>query len=151
MKVSCLVIVSTLLLAPGILIASERFDGTWHTRITCPRKGNTEGLTLNLNSVVENGALHGVIGTEGQPGSFVLKGKIAGDGSALLIGNGIVPTRQIVHGLIARKGEAYSSEFKAKFKDTDGTGFTNEGVGLAAGPCTVEFVKELIMVNPGGR
>ncbi len=47
------------------------------------------GFTWNFDSVVTNSNLRGVKGTEGQPASFVLEGKIKPDGSAKLSGNGI--------------------------------------------------------------
>lgn len=82
MKPKRLMIVLAMLLTPGILIASEHFDGTWHTKVVCPPKGNTEGFTWTFDSLIENGNLRGVRGVEGQPGSFVLTGKVADDGSA---------------------------------------------------------------------
>jgi len=42
--VRCLVICALVLL-PGILLAGERFDGKWLTKMSCPAKGNTEGYT----------------------------------------------------------------------------------------------------------
>jgi hypothetical protein len=151
MKASSILIVCALLFAPGVLIASEHFDGTWHTKITCPAKGNTEGFTWNLDSAIQNGNLRGVRGTEGQPGSFVLEGKVADDGSAKLTGNGIINSRQYARGIFAHKGEQYTWDVKAQFKDSDGTGLRNEGLGIVGRPCTFEFTKQTVMTNPGGR
>lgn len=149
MKAPRLLIVGALLLMPGIMIAAERFDGTWKTRISCPGKGNIEGYTWGLTSVVENGNLRGSMGTAGKPGWFLLEGKIESDGSALLLGSGIVNQKQFALGFLRHKGEPYSAEMKAKFKDTEGSGLTNQGLGIPSGPCAVAFVKELVMVNPG--
>ena len=132
----------TLLFLPGLLTASENFDGKWHTKIVCPPKGNTEGFTWNFDSVIANGSLRGVRGTEGQPGSFVLDGKIKDDGSAKLSGNGIINSRAYARGVFARKGEDYTWEIKAQFKDGKGTGLRNEGLGIVGRPCTFEFEKE---------
>jgi hypothetical protein len=148
MKATRLLIVCVLLVAPGILIASERFDGTWHTKVTCPPKGNTEGFTWNFDSVIQNANLRGVHGTEGQPGSFVLEGKIADDGGAKLSGNGIVNSRQYARGIFAHKGEEYTWDIKAQFKDTEGTGLRNEGLGIVGRPCTFDFVKQQAATQP---
>jgi len=137
-----LLLAASLLFLPATLIASERFDGTWHTKIACPPKGNTEGFTWNLDSVVLHGDLRGVHGTEGQPGSFVLTGKIKDDGSAKLSGDGIINSRQYARGVFAHKGETYNWDIKAQFKDTDGTGLRNEGLGIVGRPCTFEFTKQ---------
>jgi hypothetical protein len=150
MKRTRLQLISALLFVPGILVASERFDGTWHTKITCPPKGNTEGFTWNLDSVIQNGSLRGVHGTEGQPGSFVLEGKVAEDGSAKLTGNGIINSRQYARGIFAHKGEQYTWDVKAQFKDADGTGMRNEGLGIVGRPCTFEFQKQQAAGAPGG-
>ena len=80
MKATRILIVCTFLFLPGILIAAEhttvRFDGTWHTHVDCPARGNMEAFAWKFDSVIINGELRGVRGTEGEPGSFVLTGKI---------------------------------------------------------------------------
>lgn len=150
MRVSRALILGALLFAPGVLIASEHFDGNWHTRITCPpRKGTTENSTWSLNTVVENGIMRGVFGSAGQPGSLVLEGQIADDGSALLTGSVILQTKQDRHKFFAHTEDTFSWELKAHFRSADGTAMRNEGIGIADGPCKFEFVKELVMVNPG--
>jgi hypothetical protein len=151
MNASRILIVCALLFAPGILVASESFDGTWHTKVTCPPNGNTEGFTWNFDSVIEYGNLRGVHGIEGRPGSFVLEGKLADDGSAKLTGNGIVNSKQYARGIFAHKGEQYTWNVKANFKDNDGTGLRNEGLGIVGRPCTFEFLKQIVMINPGGH
>jgi hypothetical protein len=149
MKATRLLIVCAILFAPGILIASEHFDGTWHTKVTCPPTGNTEGFTWKFDSVVQNGNLRGVHGTEGQPASFVLEGKIADDGSAKLTGTGIINSREYARGVFVHKGEQYTWDVKAQFKDTDGTGLRNEGLGIVGRPCTFDFVKQQAATQPG--
>jgi hypothetical protein len=47
-----IVFVFVLVLLPGISNAGERFDGNWHTKLTCPPKGNTEGYTWQFESVI---------------------------------------------------------------------------------------------------
>jgi len=142
MKVIRLSVICAFLFSSAILIAAEKFDGTWHTKVVCPAKGKTEGFTWNFDSVIQDSNLRGVRGTEGQPGSFVLEGKLAADGSAKLSGSGIIASRAYARGVFAHKGEEYTWDVKAQFKDADGTGLRNEGLGIVGRPCTFEFTKQ---------
>ena len=45
-------------------------------------------------------------------------------------------------GVFAHKGEEYTWDVKAQFKDTDGTGTRNEGLGIVGRPCTFVFEKQ---------
>jgi hypothetical protein len=147
MKATRILIVCTFLFLPGILIAAEhttvRFDGTWHTHVDCPARGNMEAFAWKFDSVIINGELRGVRGTEGEPGSFVLTGKINEDGCAKLSGDGILLSRKNARGLLAHKGEEYNWDVRAQFKDTDGTGARNEGLDIIGRACSFEFKKQL--------
>jgi hypothetical protein len=142
MKITRHLLVFVFLFLPGILIAAEHFDGTWHTKVVCPDKGKTLGFTWNFDSVVTNSNLRGVKGTEGQPSSFVLEGKIKADGSAKLSGSGIIGSKKYARGVFNGTGDSYNWEVKAQFKDTEGSGMRNEGLGIVGRPCTFEFVKQ---------
>ncbi|MGA7857120.1 MAG: hypothetical protein WCA11_04295, partial [Terracidiphilus sp.] len=104
-------------------------------------KGSTEGFTWHFDSVITNSNLHGARGTEGEPGYFALDGIVKDDGSAKLSGSGIVYSRKYARGAFTHKGEEYTWEVKAQFKETDGTGTRNEGLGIVGRPCTFVFVK----------
>ena len=123
-------------------VAGERFDGKWLTKLTCPAKGNTEGYTWQFPSVIQNSNFRGERGTAGEPGYLLVEGKIAENGSAKLSATGIVSSRKYARGVFARKGEDYSYNIKAQFKDTEGTGTRSEGLGIVGRPCTFEFVKQ---------
>jgi hypothetical protein len=43
--------------------------------------------------------------------------------------------------VFARKGEEYTYDIKAQFRETEGTGTRDEGLGIVGRPCTFEFVK----------
>ncbi|HEY1204650.1 MAG: hypothetical protein ABSH46_13445 [Bryobacteraceae bacterium] len=131
-----------LILVPGILKAGEGFDGKWMTTMTCPPKGSTEGYTWHLSSVIANGNFRGEHGTAGEPGYLLLEGKIGKDGSAKLSATGIVYSRQYARGVLAHKGEEYSYEVKAQFKEIEGTGTRNQGLGIVGRACTFDFVKQ---------
>ena len=122
--------------------AAERFDGKWLTKLTCPAKGNTEGYTWEFPSVIQNSNFHGERGTAGEPGYLLIEGKIAEDGKAKLSANGIVASRQYARGVFARKGEEYSYNIKAQFKETEGQARGTTGLGIVGRPCTFEFVKQ---------
>jgi hypothetical protein len=101
-----------------------------------------EAFAWEFDSVIQGGNLRGVRGTEGEPGSFVLTGKINEDGSAKLSGDGILASRKNARGLFAHKGEPYNWDVRAQFKDTEGTGARNEGLDIIGRACSFEFTKE---------
>ncbi|MFZ0479470.1 MAG: hypothetical protein WAL71_09995 [Terriglobales bacterium] len=122
--------------------AGKAFDGNWLTKLTCPPKGNTEGYTWQLPSVIQNSNFRGEHGTAGEPGYLLIEGKIGEDGKAKLSANGIVASRKYSRGVFAHKGEEYSYDIKAQFKETEGTGAKSEGLGIVGRACTFEFVKK---------
>ena len=137
-----LFVVCALILLPGISVAGERFDGNWFTKLTCPAKGSTEGYTWRFPSVIQNSNFRGERGTAGEPGYLLIEGKIAENGSAKLAATGVVASRKYARGVFAAKGEDYSYNIKAQFKETEGTGTRDEGLGVYGRPCTFEFVKQ---------
>jgi hypothetical protein len=134
--------VSLLIVLPATLIAGERFDGKWQTKLVCPPKGSTEGYTWQFAATIENNTYRGEHGTAGEPGYLLLAGKIAENGTAKLTANGIVADRKYARGMLAHKGEEYSYDVKAQFKETEGTGTRNEGLGIVGRPCTFEFTRQ---------
>jgi hypothetical protein len=136
---------------PIVSIAGERFDGNWHTKLTCPPKGNTEGYTWQFESVIQNSNFRGEHGIAGEPGYLLIEGKIAADGHAKLSATGIVASRQYSRGVFAHKGEEYSYDIKSQFRETEGTGTRNEGLGIVGRACTFEFVKQPAQTPAGER
>jgi hypothetical protein len=130
------------MLLPGVVFAGDQFDGNWLLTVTCPPKGNTEGYTLHLPSVVKDGNFRGEHGNAGEPGYLLIEGKIADDGAAKLSATGKVSSRKYARGVFAHEGEDYSYDIKAQFKETEGTGTRNQGLGIVGRPCTFEFVKQ---------
>jgi hypothetical protein len=142
MRTNRLLAAMALILVPAISFGGERFDGNWHTTLTCPAKGKTDGYTWQFISTIQNGNFHGERGTADQPGYLAIDGPVAEDGSARLTANGIVASRQYAHGVFAHQGESYSYNIKAQFKETEGTGTRDEGMGIVGRPCTFEFRKQ---------
>jgi hypothetical protein len=132
-------------------VAGERFDGNWLTKLTCPAKGNTEGYTWQFASVIQNSNFRGDHGTAGEPGCLLIEGKITENGSANLSATGIVASRKYARGIFAHKGEDYSYKIKAQFKETEGRGTWDEGLGIEGRPCTFEFAKQQAASPVGGR
>ncbi|MGA3294330.1 MAG: hypothetical protein ABSE45_10165 [Candidatus Acidiferrales bacterium] len=141
-KAARMLVICGLVFLPGISVAQGRFDGNWHTKLTCPAKGNTEGYTWVFPSVIQNNNFRGEHGTAGEPGYLLIEGKIAENGSAKLSATGIVASRKYARGVFAHQGGDYSYDIKAQFKETEGTGTRNEGLGIVGRPCTFEFVKQ---------
>ncbi len=137
-----LLVVCSLTLVPWILLAGEQFDGNWLTTVTCPPKGNTEGYTMHLPSVVKDGNFRGEHGTAGEPGYLLIEGKIADDGAAKLSATGKVSSRKYGTGVFTTEGTDYSYNIKAQFKETEGSGSRDKGLGIVGRPCTFEFVKQ---------
>ncbi len=150
-KAVLLLLGSVLMLLAGVSVAGERFDGNWLTKLTCPPKGNTSGYTWEFPSVIQNSNLHGERGTAGEPGYLLIEGKIAADGSAKLSASGIVASRKYARGITAHQGEDYSYDIKAQFKEKEGTGVRNVGMGFVGRPCTFDFVKQEATTPAGGH
>jgi hypothetical protein len=142
MKTIVALVICGMVLLPAATIAGERFDGNWQTTLTCPAKGDTEGYTWKFASVIQNGNLRGERGTAGERGYLLIEGKIAEDGNAKLTANGIVASRQYARGVFAHKGESYSYDVKAQFKEAEGSGVRDQGLGIVGRPCTFDFKKE---------
>jgi hypothetical protein len=143
-------VLCALLLVPAVLTAGEKFDGNWQTTLTCPDKGKTAGYTWKFPAVIKDGAFRGEHGTEGQPGYLLVEGKIADDGTAKLSASGIVASRQYARGVFVGQGTSYSYNIKAQFKETEGAGTRDEGLGIVGRPCTFDFVKQAPS-QTGGR
>ena len=92
--------------------------------------------------MIENGNFRGEHGTAGEPGYLLIGGTIKEDGTAKLSANGIVASREYARGVFAHKGEDYSYDIKAQFKDTTGTGARDQGLGIVGRPCTFDFAKQ---------
>ncbi len=148
-----LVVTCALMSLPGTLVAADHFDGAWQTKLTCPPKGKTEGYTWQFASTIQSGKLRGERGTAGEPGYLLIEGTIAEDGSAKLSANGIVASRKYAPGIFTTKGEEYSYKIKAQFKEGEGHGVRDEGLGIVGRPCTFDFVKQAPgnTLPPAGR
>ena len=127
---------------PVVTIAGDRFDGKWLTTLTCPAKGNTEGYTWKFPSTIQNGSFHGEHGTAGEPGYLLIEGPVAEDGSAKLSASGIVTSRKYARGVFAHGGADYTYNIKAQFKDTEGSGTRDQGLGVYGRPCAFDFAKQ---------
>jgi len=135
-------LVSALVFLPAVSFAGDRFDGKWLTTLTCPAKGNTEGYTWRIPSVITAGNFRGEHGTAGEPGYLLIEGPIADNGSAKLSANGVVASRTYARGVFAHKGEEYNYDIKAQFEETTGTGTKSQGLGIVGRTCAFEFVKQ---------
>jgi hypothetical protein len=146
-----LLLAIVMIFLPGTSIAADRYDGNWQTKLTCPPKGDTQGYTWQFPAVIQNSMFHGERGKAGQPGYLLIEGKIKDDGAAKLSASGIVASRKYARGILAHKGEDYSYDVKAQFKETEGTGAKSEGLGIVGRTCSFEFVKQQAASSAEGK
>ena len=127
----------TLLMSPSASLAAEGFDGKWLTTVSCEASRNALGYSYRFVSEVKNSTLRGLHGTEGQPSSLLIEGKIDADGAAKLYATGRTGSKEYVPGRDTPRGTEYSYTIEAHFKGTTGTGTRIEGR-----PCSFRFEKQ---------
>ena len=134
-----LVVALILLLSLELSFAADqqRFDGKWVTTVSCPNARGALGYSYQFISTVTDDVLHGLHGTEGQPGSLALDGKISADGNASLYANGRTGSKEYVVGKDTPAGTEYGYNIEAHFGDSTGAGTRVEGR-----PCSLKFVKQ---------
>lgn len=128
-----------LMLPASVLMANDaqKFDGKWLTTVSCANYHDALGYSYQFVSTVKDGVLHGMHGTEGQPGSLIIDGTIASDGKAPLYAKGRTGSPQYVPGNDTPKGTEYGYNIDAHFEGSTGTGARVEGR-----PCTFKFAKQ---------
>jgi hypothetical protein len=127
------------LVLSGILCANDaqKFDGKWLTTVSCANYRDALGFSYQFVSVVKDGVFRGVHGTEGEPGSLVIDGKIPEDGKASLYAKGRTGSKEYVPGRDTPKGTEFGYNIDAQFDGTSGSGTRVEGR-----PCTLKFAKQ---------
>jgi hypothetical protein len=132
-----LLVVFALLILPGGLLAGESYDGKWLTTVSCESARDALGYSFRFVSEVKDGNLRGLHGTEGQPSSLLIEGKIDADGAAKLYATGRTGSKEYVPGRDTPRGTEYSYSIEAHFKGAKGTGKRVEGR-----PCSFQFEKQ---------
>jgi hypothetical protein len=132
-----LLVVIALLILPGVLLAGESYDGKWLTTVSCESARDALGYSFRFVSEVKDGNLRGLHGTEGQPSSLLIEGKIDADGAAKLYATGRTGSKEYVPGRDTPRGTEYSYSIEAHFKGAKGTGKRVEGR-----PCSFQFEKQ---------
>ena len=122
---------------PNSVGAGERFDGKWLTTVSCEASRDALGYSYRFVSEVKDGNLRGVHGAEGKPGSLLIEGKIAADGTAKLYATGRTGSKEYVPGRDTPRGTEYNYNIDAHFNDKTGTGTRVEGR-----PCSFQFEKQ---------
>ncbi len=127
-----------LLFLPAVsLSGGERFDGKWLTTLSCDAIRDALGFSYRFVSEVKDGNFRGLHGTEGEPGSLLIEGKIADDGTAKLYAEGRTGSKEFVPGRDTPRGTEFGYNIKAQFNDRSGTGTRVEGRS-----CTFVFEKK---------
>jgi hypothetical protein len=130
-------LIAPLLILPGVSLAGETFDGKWLTTVSCENARDALGYSFRFVSEVQDGKLRGLHGTEGEPSSLLIEGKIEADGSAKLYATGRTGSKEYVPGRDTPRGTEYSYSIEAHFKGTQGTGTRVEGRA-----CSFTFEKQ---------
>jgi hypothetical protein len=110
-----------------ISIAADRFDGKWLTTISCASAKDALGYSYRFTSEVRDSNLRGLHGTEGQPSSLLIEGKIEADGTGKLYATGRTGSKEYVPGRDTPRGTEYSYTIDAHFNERTGTGRRVEG------------------------
>jgi len=132
-----LLVALTLLVSPRASVAGESFDGKWLTTVSCEASRDALGYSFRFVSELKDGNFRGLHGTEGQPSSLLIEGKIDADGAAKLYATGRTGSKEYVPGRDTPRGTEYSYNIKAQFKGTTGAGTRVEGR-----PCSFRFEKQ---------
>ena len=118
-------------------LAGENFDGKWQTTVSCSAARDALGYSFRFISDVKDGNLRGLHGTEGEPSSLLIEGKIDADGNGKLYATGRTGSKEYVPGRETPRGPEYSYNIDAHFKGKSGTGTRVEGR-----PCSFVFEKQ---------
>jgi hypothetical protein len=116
---------------------TQSFDGSWLTTVSCDAARDALGYSYQFVSIVRNGVLHGLHGTEGQPSSLKIDGAIAPDGTSKLYAIGHTGSKEYVPVRDTQRSTEYSYSIEAHFAGSTGSGRRVEGR-----PCTLAFTKQ---------
>jgi hypothetical protein len=135
---------STVLLTAILLVtlpegstAGEPFDGKWLTTVSCAAARDALGYSYRFVGEVKDGNFRGLHGTEGEPSSLLVEGKVGADGTGKLYATGRTGSKEYVPGRDTPRGTEYSYNIEAHFKGATGTGTRIEGR-----PCSYRFEKQ---------
>ena len=116
---------------------TQHFDGKWLTTVSCPAARDALGFSYQFVSTVKDGVFHGLHGTEGEPGSLQIDGKIPPDGKASLYAKGRTGSKEYVPGRDTPRGTEYGYNIDAHFEGSLGT-----GTRVESRPCSLKFAKQ---------
>ena len=98
----------------------NRFDGAWSAALLCPATADgVRGFRRDIAITVQNGMLHGAVGTQGEPAYLALDGAIQPDGTALLTATGLTGDAAYSG---APKGRPFRYTLQTRFEGGSGTG-----------------------------
>ena len=115
---------------------AARFDGVWLVTVQCPTSHGADGYTIRFLASVKDGALRGQHGSEGQPDSLTLLGRIHDDGRADIEGHGVTGAPRFAVNSVPR-GTPYTYRATGLFDGTRGT-----GKRIELRPCELTFFKQ---------
>ena len=95
---------------------TQSFDGSWLTTVSCDVARDALGYSYQFVSMVRNGVLHGLHGTEGQPSSLKIDGTIAPDGTSKLYAVGHTGSREYDPGAGYAKRHRVQLQHRGSFR-----------------------------------
>jgi hypothetical protein len=127
----------TAVVVPRVSAAEQPFDGKWLTTVSCENARDALGYSFRFVSEVKDGNFRGLHGTEGEPSSLLIEGKIDAEGTGKLYATGRTGSKEYVPGRDTPRGTEYSYSIEAHFRGATGTGTRIEGR-----PCSFQFEKK---------
>src|ERR1700733_461323 len=127
----------TVVVVPRVSAAEQPFDGKWLTTVSCENARDALGYSFRFVSEVKDGNFRGLHGTEGEPSSLLIEGKIDAEGTGKLYATGRTGSKEYVPGRDTPRGTEYNYSIDAHFKGPKGTGARIEGR-----PCSFQFEKQ---------
>jgi hypothetical protein len=82
---------ATKVAAPPASADASRYDGAWVATQKCSAVGRNLPFTRTANIIVQGGEFAYERGVPGEPGFNAARGRVAADGTLVMIGNGISP------------------------------------------------------------
>jgi len=116
--------------------AQGAFDGPWGITMDCPDAGAAKGYSIYFMMQVTNGLVSGQHGEKGAPGSWILTGTIASDGTAQLRADGLTGNNKAYNLGGVGGGQPLTFGISGRLERERGVGTRSEGRS-----CRVTFVR----------
>ena len=126
--------------APATGADASRYDGAWIVTQKCSAVGRDPPFTRTANVIVQGGEFVVERGVPGEPGFSAARGRVAADGTLVMIGNGISPGQT-----------SYGRRFDIRYEGRwTGDRFVLRGT-FGARSCEVEIARPDTVTQPRSK